>query len=319
MNKYYLISIFLLFLTGNVNAQGEDQFLPSEIKQLTAVTEPATLHQGFFKIWLNYNYTSIKYIFDNEANKYLIPGASSARSSSVNLVANYGISDRIEVNIWLPYMLNKNENIFILDNPAAPQTTYGGQVNGFGLGDISVGMRTQVLLEQNRLPSLTLGTYLELPTGRKNPTNETGYLEFDEATGSGEFSLGIEAQVRKIVYPYSFSFNSGFEYKTGGKKIHQIGEEEVPFKSGNVFYAIAGINFHLNDWICVTNDFNYTLIGSYTKDNKPEGDPSWAFSWTPNIHFQIKKLRLAQGFIVPIMGRNFGADRGYIFIVQYVF
>jgi hypothetical protein len=319
MSKNLIIWPILIVLCTKLYSQGEEQFLPSDQKQLTVVTEPATLYKGFFKTSINYNYSSVKNLFNNEAQKEIIPGASAARSSSLNFIAQYGITDRIELSLWIPYMMNKTDHVFLLDDPTAAESYYTGRVEGFGLGDISMGIRAQVLKEQDRIPSLTLGSYLELPTGRKNPSNETGYMEFDEATGSGEFSLGIDAQVRKIAYPYSMDFTSGFEYKSGGQKIHFPGEVQTPFQSGNVFYAIAGLDFHLNDWICISNDFNYTHIGKYSLDDGLVGDITWAFSWTPNIHFQVKKLRLAQGFIFPIKGRNFGGDPGFILIVQYIF
>jgi hypothetical protein len=283
------------------------------------ITEPATLFRGFFRASISYNYTSVKHLFNNMHQRGIISGAAAARSSSLVFLADYGLTDRMEINLWVPYMMNSNEHVLILDDPASSQTTYTGNVRGFGLGDMALGISAQVLKEQEHLPSVTVATYMELPTGRKNPANENAYLEFDEATGSGEFSLGFDAQFRKIVYPYSFEFTSGFEWKTGGQKIHFPGEKQKSFKSGNVVYAIAGINFHLNDWICITNDVNYTYIGKYTLEDSLAEHPSMVFSWTPNIHFQIKKIRIAQGILIPIVGRNYGADPGYIFMFQYIF
>lgn len=312
------LTLAFLLLSSLLFAQGEEQFLPSDLKQMTVITEPATLRKGFIRTGVSFSHVNVKQIFNNDREKELISGASSARAVSLGFWSYLGITDRMEASLYIPYMMNRNENVLILDNPVSSQSKLLGAINGYGLGDVSIGFRTQVLTEKERQPSFTLGVYIDLPTGRKNPSNVNGILDYDEATGTGEISLDVNLQVRKIVYPYSFVFYSGIDYKMGGNKIHLPGEAELPFRSGNHYYSLAGINFHLNDWICITNDFRFSLVGQYTKNNALEGEIGWEVVWTPNIHFQIRKIRIAQGFNVPVKGRNTGADPGFILFLQYL-
>jgi len=299
-------------------AQVEEQFLPSEQKHMTAVTEPATLGKGFVRMGLNYSYCTIKTIFNNEAEKELVPGAASEMSNSIFLSAQYGITNRIEASLYIPYVMDKINTVLLVDYQITAPAKLLGEVKGFGLGDVYTGVKAQAILEQEWWPSVTVGTYLKLPTGRKSPSNVIDLNQYDKATGSGEISLEINMQARKIVYPYSFTFLSGYEYRFGGMKVHAPFEEVKTFKSGNFYYAIGGINFHLNDWICVTNDLTYSYKGRNTLEQSLTGNISSELLWTPNIHFQIKRLRLAQGFMVPLMGRNAGADPRYLLILQYI-
>lgn len=319
MRKADTILFFLLFLSGLAFSQGEEQFLPTDLKQLTVITEPATLHKGFFRAGINYHYGSVKKIFNSDRVKEVIPGAAVNRTSSVGLWAYFGITDRLEASLNIPYLMNQTHDILIVDDQVSSQTILPGEIKGFGFGDIALGFRMQVLREKERQPSLTLGSYLDLPTGRKNPSHINGINDYHEATGSGELSLDINVQVRKIIYPYSFVLYSGIDYKFGGEKIHFPGEEELPFKSGNHYYTIAGINFHLNDWICLTNDFRFSYTAEYSKNNSPFGENGWDLSWTPNIHFQVKKLRIAQAINFPIYGRNTSADTRFFLFLQYIF
>ena len=319
--KHVVIFIFFLTnLTVWVKAQNEDQFLPSEIKQLTVITEPATLKKGFFKISMEGFYASLKRIFNDDKTKELIPGAAISRASWVGLSSSFGITDRLEAGLYIPYMLNKHEVILMVNDPVT--STYyqsAADIKGFGLGDLSLELDAQLIKENDHHPSVSLRTTLSLPTGRKNPTNiKNDWLEFDEATGSGELSLDVSTQLRKIRYPFSFVIIPGMEYKFGGEKIHSPGEEPMSFKSGNVYYTTAGINFHLNDWMCMTNDIEYASIGRSMLGGNRISESKWELTWMPYIYFQIKKLRLAQGFIVPLMGRNTGADTRYVLVINYI-
>jgi len=323
MKNYTIGILYLLTCPLFLLAQGEDQFLPTELKQLTAVTEPATLRKGFFKLGLDASYISVKRYYDDQGEKTLFPGAMLGRASYAGIHASYGITDRFQVNSSIPYMLDLAQSVALYYDPLASQYYQGlNEENGSGIGDISVGLYGQVLQEKEHIPSITARATLMIPTGRKEPANiqeDDLNIFFDGATGSGEFSLAVDLQFRKIIYPYSFSIYSGFDYGFGGYKSAWPGEEQKSFKSGTVFYAAAGLNFHLNEWICMTNDFYYNVIGKAENDGSLSDVIKWNFNWVPYIHFQIKQLRLAQGFMIPLTGRNVAADPSYILIVQYIF
>lgn len=311
----------MAILSVTLCAQNEDQFLPSELKQLTAVTEPATLRQGFFRIGTVWQYTGFKTIFDADAKKMFVPGSTIARAESFDFSLQYGITDRFQVNLSLPYHMDKVESTLLYDDPffrADLQLDFGQR--GFGLGDLSTGIYTQVIKESDYIPAIIIRTTAILPTGRKNPGNfSSDSLIFDSATGSGEFSLAVDVLAKKIVYPYSFTFYSGIDFGFGGEKIINAGEQLSRFKSGPMYYAAAGVNFHLNDWICMTNDIYFTYIGKEEVNGVLQEETKWRLMILPYIHFQVKQLRLVQGITIPLKGKMIAADPSYLLIVQYLF
>jgi len=321
MKRRSSILTFLLLISIGVFAQNEDQFLPSELKQLTAVTEPATLRQGFFRIGTAWMHTGFKTIYDEQAKKVFTPGSTIARAQSFDFSVQYGITDRIQLNLGIPYQMDKVESSIRYDDPffrSDMQVDFAEYGKGFG--DFSAGLYTQIIKESDYMPALTVRITAEAPTGRKNPGNySSDSLIFDSATGSGEFSLAVDILAKKIVYPYSFTFYTGIDYGFGGEKIFLAGEDPSPFKSAKIYYTAIGINFHLNDWICMTNDIYYTFIGREEINGVLNDDTKWRLMLMPHIHFQVKKLRLVQGVSIPLIGKMIPADPSYILVAQYIF
>ena len=86
-----------------------------------------------------------------------------------------------------------------------------------------------------------------------------------------------------------------------------------------IFSTQPGINFHLNDWICMTNDFLFQYFGKDRIAGEIQDQVRWDLEWVPNIHFQIRQLRLVQGISVPLTGRNVVADPSYLILISYLF
>jgi hypothetical protein len=312
-----LVAAFPAILPG----QGDDQFLPSELKQATVITEPATLRKGFLRVGFDWNYGGIKKIFNEQTKKIFTPGSSIGRSSMFEASVQYGLTDRIQANLTMPYMMDLVQGSIILDDPLFQQKKQVDfEQRGFGPGDLALGVYTQLLKESEAIPSVTLRTTVMLPTGRKNPGDfSSDSLIYHTSTGSGEVSLAIDLQARKIMYPYSFVVYGGIDYGFGGEKVIEVGMPEQSFRSGMTAYLAGGFNFHLNDWICMTNDVYYTRIGKETINNIQQDETKWQLMYIPYIHFQIKQLRLVQGVFVPLKGKLISADPSYIFIAQFVF
>jgi hypothetical protein len=319
--KITVVLIIFSICYSHARGQNEDMFIPSELKQLTTVTEPSTLQQGFLRIGTSWQYAGFKRIFDENAKRLFVPGSSIARASAFDFSFQYGITDRMQVNVDIPYMMDLTQSSILLDDPLfRAKKQFDFQRKGNGLGDVSTGIYYQLLKEKDQLPSITIRATTMLPTGRKNASNfSTDSLIYDSPTGSGEASLALDIQARKIVYPYSFTFYSGIDFGFGGNKIIDPGSESMSFRSGNIYYVAGGVNFHLNDWICMTNDLYFTHIGPETINNIRGDDSKWQLNLIPYIHFQVKQMRLVQGIFVPLKGKLISADPSYVFIVQYVF
>lgn len=322
--------IILVFLAASlqVTAQNEDQLLPTELKQLTAVTEPITLKKGFFRVGTFWSYTGYKSIFDQDTKRQYQSGSNIGRAQSIDLSLQYGLTDRIQINLALPYRMDKVQRVIFLDDPgfrpillqsySVAQNNYNEK--GVGFGDLSASVFAQLFKESNYFPAISLRTTIEFPTGRKDVivADPSTYL-IHSAIGSGEFALIVDIVAKKIIYPYSFTFSSGLDYGFGGVRIKEPGGNPETFNYSPVFHTAGGINFHLNDWICLTNDIRFDLLGERDYYGLAPGDIQWRITYMPNINFQVKKLRLVQGISIPLKGLIMPADPSYALVVQYIF
>jgi hypothetical protein len=323
-HSYKNIIFVITLITGTcfdrAYGQTEKYLLPTETKQQTIITEPATLQKGFFRTGIMFTYAFVDKIFD-ENNEKISPFESvTAQSRSVTAIAQYGLTDRFQINLRAPYISDKLNSSSIEEWPGVDSViSYHWQQDAKGLGDIELEVFYQVLTEKQLRPSVTLRTNFRFNTGEKNPTNVRDKNNFDAPPGSGEPRLSVDVHLRKIIYPYSFTFTAEYDYYFGGKKVITAGEEEQSFKTGNNLIFMGSANFHVNEWIALVNDFKYFY--GWQDENVGETiiPKKWAFIYHPYLYFQIKRFRLAQSVEIPVKGCAYTADPQYILILQYQF
>ncbi len=320
MINRYTIATLLLFVSIVTLAQTEQEILPSERKQLTIITEPYTLYKGFFRAGVALQYSSLYKIFDAEGKRVPISNASG-RTWASQLLIQYGLSDRLQLLVGLPY---QKHDLFLSYQGEAPglglfeQQKLEGQ--GSGLGDIWLGMDYQLLTETATRPAFKGSLTATLPTGAKNPSDTGDPTVFDIPVGSGYTALDVSFSLRKITYPYSWTAYASYKMKTSGTKQYEVGGPEINFKDGNLLTLSGSYNFHMNEWLALTNDVYYFHSGTDEEDGKPLDDTaSWLVQYSPRLSFQINRLRVNQAIQIPLFGKLSGADPGFILIVQYVF
>lgn len=322
--KTALCLLVFLLLSSWVVGQTEQQVLPSELKQQTVVTESVTLHKGFFRTSFLGSYTFIDKIFDDKGDKGYVLGTNGwARVWSYQLTLEYGITDRLEISL-MPEFVNKK--FFFSDEyhfGTTNETAYANQ-SAVGFGDIVLGVDYQILTETSTRPSLVAKGSFTFPTGRKNPTDIKDYRDFKLPTGSGEFVVALDFNLRKIFYPYSITLYAGYAYHFEGEKIlfpDYPEDEEIRFKSGDRFDVGGSFNFHLNDWIALQNQVYFFHWGpnKVFADQTETGYKSWVVSYQPVLNFQIRRFRLFEIISIPIMGKNNGADPFYVLGLLYTF
>ena len=324
--KKLLLLVCSLNIFFNDFGQVEQMIIPSDLKQQTIITEPATLNKGFFRIGTIGSWGAIDRIFNESGKRSYIMGSYGsgwATAWSFELDLQYGITDRIQATAQIPY---KREKIYYASEIVLPgfdsSIVEYTKVNGNGLGDISVSASYQILQEDVRKPSLVTKLFLTLPTGRKNPTNIIDDKKYDRPTGYGETTLDLSFQFRKILYPYSVTIYTGFKYHFKGKKIFNPGEDEVSFKSGDLFYFQGSYNIHLNDWIVLGNEAAFfkwwddKFYGETAADVGMTG--RWQINYQPSLVFQIRRFRFFEVIQFPVIGNSVGADPQYILGLQYI-
>lgn len=321
-NKYSLILIILYFGMEIIAlGQTESQIIPTEKKQLTIVTEPSSLYKGFFRAGIVGTYFVVDKYFDNYGNRNYFPESTWARSYGLNLIAQYGITDRLQFDLMLPY---QNEAWYYSQFLTAPgletDMDQSWDLRGNGLSDMSMYLRYQIIQEKETFPSITGEIGITLPTGRESPTDIKDDYDYKLSTGTGEASTNVRLLARKIVYPYSFKFYVDYTYNMGGTKLfNSFDTEELSFKSGSRIAFGGSADILLNEWIALTNELNYFSNGKDEINEVVKETSSSGLSYEGRLVFQIKQFRIGEAVNLPLKAKNTGADPLYVMIIQYVF
>jgi hypothetical protein len=322
MKKTITIWLFLVFSASGFS-QTEKLIVPSDLKQRTIVTEPVTLNKGFFRTGVLINYRVADRFFNASGEKEYYRTSSWGSKSAYGLTFQYGITDRLEVDLISEYMnaIQETQNTEIVAATNTSTVTVAKQ-KGLGLGDSHLALKYQIIPEAERRFSLTSGTKITFPTGAKNPRNIKSENQYDLPVGDGTFALGINLSARKLVYPYSFSGYMSYTFNFTGKKIiTTVDLTEREFRLGNLFETVITGNIHLNEWIVFGNGINFYNEGKGEIDSEPSSlmPASWALSYEPGLIFQVHRFRIGEQVKIPILGKNVPADALYTLLVQYIF
>lgn len=317
-----LRSIILTCFVGvslNIYAQSEQEVLPTERKELTVITEPYTLYKGFFRGGIAMQYSALYKIFDENLDRVPISNASG-RTWFAQLVLQYGITDRVQINVDLPYRRQDLFLSYVGELPGAnvfEQQKLEGR--GAGLGDISLGAAYQLLTETATRPSIKFTGTVFIPSGQKDPEDSGEPNIIDIPVGAGHYAVDLSLSMRKINYPFSYTAYLDYKINLKGEKIMDLGGPVQGFKDGNLLTISGSYNFHMNEWLALTNDVYYFLSFADEEEGTQTSDASWVVEYAPRLSFQIKRLRVNQSVQIPVIGKMTGADPGFILIVQYVF
>lgn len=318
------LAFVFLILSGEIYssfAQVEAQLTPAEMKQRTIVTEPQTIYKGYFRSSFVYSFAVLDKIFTDQGKKESLPGNIWSTSSSATFTLVYGVTNRLQVGLMIPYVNTNVFQSFLTEFPLNDSTfVVEWRNHSSGLGDLRASVDYQFLVETPTRPSFSGYFDLTLPTGEKNPTNIKSFREFSAPQGQGEFKFSSLFILRKIRYPLVYSVNVAYTYSFGGKKLLDVEDtEEKPFRSGANISFGGYLNFHVNDWIAIRNFADYFYSMADTFDGEKEAHDSWVLQYQPGLSFQLKRLRCDQFVSIPVKGKLTLADPSYLITFSYVF
>ena len=317
--------IIALFLSsyGSCYAQGQEQLSPRELKQKTIVTEPQTLYKGFFRAGLGLSYGVVNNIFSETGKRVPIDNNARVSSGFIQLGMIYGVTNRLQIEVAYPYNFGEIKQSVRYEVPEADQVgalKWRGVTSGFG--DLNINAAYQIIRDTDSHPSTTLFVYTTLPTGEKNPTDVKNEREYNRPTGEGEASVEMQLRLRKVRFPYAYSFFGGYRVNFGGEKMNMftpLDPTEYSFKSGNSVDVGGYFHFHLNEWLAVRNTLEVFFFGPDEFDGEKEEESTWALFYYPGLSFQLKGFRIDQAVTMPIAGKLGGADPSFILLLQYTF
>lgn len=222
--------------------------------------------QGVLTVNGIYNYTPMRLLSGTNG---VIPAADQARqrlildhhqevrtiTQTYTLDLNYGVTDRLALELTIPYLRRQHLHIDELGESA---TKTGEPVNfsDKGIGDV------RVTAKFNLLPTLrhmvVMGFGLELPTGDTRARDSSGQvLESSGQLGRGNVGLiGSIYQTYELI-PHrlsQFAFAS-YRHTFRNRDGYQFGDE---------YQVNIGLNLVTTSWLVLTNQFNYRYL---THDN----------------------------------------------------
>jgi hypothetical protein len=317
--------VFIIFLAiyFNAEAQVEKLINPSDLKQQTVVTEPVTLRKGYFRAGMTLSYFALDKYFVSATKKEYYTLSSWHADFTYQFVLRYGITDRLEVDVAIPFTKKKTELHYNTIWPAYDtDMSLSGNYTAHGLADCDLTVKYQIIPQKDNNISLTFWQWITIPTGEKDYSDIKSYTDFKLPLGNGSFTTGSWLNLRKIRYPYSIDVYACYGIKfQGSKRIAHDETEETKFKDGNYIWAGGSFNIHLNEWIVLANDMSYKYNQKGVIKYSPEQitDPAWTFSYSPGLVFQVRRFRITEVVQMPLMGKNNSADPLYVMKVLYTF
>jgi len=304
-------------------SQVEKLINPADLKQQTVVTEPVTLRKGYFRAGTTLSYYALDKYFTGEKKKEYYTLSSWHADFSYQFVLRYGITDRLEVDLAIPFTRKKTEVHYNTVWPGYNEDmSMSGNYTAHGLADCDLTVKYQIIPEKERGISLTFWQWLTFPTGEKNYTDVKSYSEFHLPLGNGSFTTGSWFNFRKMKYPYSFDIYASYAIKfQGSKEIYHDDTKETKFKDGNYLWCGGSFNIHLNEWIVFANDlgYKYNQKGVIKASIEETVDPAWILSYSPGFVFQVRRFRISEVVLVPLIGKYNSADPLYVMKVLYTF
>jgi len=242
--------------------------------------------QGLLAVNLFYGYTPMRLqsgtsgvipAIDQEERRLILDHHRETKTltQSATLDLNYGITDRLGIEVMLPYLSRTHKHFDGLgeDGPMGEGENVDFSANG--LGDL------RIIGKYNILPTLrsTLitGLGVELPTGKHNTLDAAGrVMEAPTQLGRGQVGLiGSVYHTYQIIpqrlsefayasYRHTFRNNDGYQF-------------------GDEYLLNVGLNLVTVPWLVLTSQFNYRYqvhdnISANLEQSKPSptatpGDP----------------------------------------------
>lgn len=190
----------------------------------------------------------------DQVTRRIIPGHHrelSTVTNSYTLDANYGITDRLGIQVTLPYLTRKHDHFHRHAGADAELHHFSDK----GIGDVRITTKYNVLPSIRSM--LVLGGGVELPTGDTNQVDSLGQvLEPSGQLGRGQVGLiGSIYQAYELIphrlnqfvfasYRHTFKNNDGYQF--GDEYILNAGVNVVPLES--------------LQWLAFTGQVNYRYL-----------------------------------------------------------
>jgi hypothetical protein len=239
---------------------------------------------GLLTVNTMYNYTPMRVLdgtngiipaVDQSSREMILDHHQETRTitQQATLDLNYGLTDRIGLQLTLPYMWRTHKHI---DGLGEEGTDGSGQSTNFsanGIGDIRVGAKYNVLPTLRSMVVLGFGVYLPSGNTHAHDSNEA-VMESPTQLGRGQVGLNPTIYQTYELIPHRLNQFASASYR------HTFRNNDG-YQFGDEYMLNAGLNVVTTPWLVLTGQVNYRYIvhdnfSSSLLQSAPVGTPGGA-------------------------------------------
>jgi len=210
-----------------------------------------------------YNYTPMRLLGGtdgvipavDQASRQMILGhhkETRTITQQATMDLNYGLTDRLGVQLTVPYMWRTHKHI---DGLGEGGVNGEGDPNHFsanGIGDIRVGLKYNVLPTLSSMVVVGLGVYL--PTGNTHAhDSEENVMESPTQLGRGQVGLNPTIYQTYELIPHLLNQFASASYR------HTFRNSDG-YQFGDEYMINAGLNLVATPWLILTGQVNYRYL-----------------------------------------------------------
>ncbi|MEP7152584.1 MAG: transporter [Nitrospira sp.] len=210
-----------------------------------------------------YNYTPMRVLGGTSG---IIPGIDQASRQMIldhhqetrtitqqaTLDLNYGLTERLGVQVTLPYMWRTHKHIDGIGEDGLNGEGAATKFSSNGIGDMRVGLKYNLLPTLRSMVVMGFGVYL--PTGNTHGPDSTGTLmESPAQLGRGQVGLNPTIYQMYELIPHRLNqfLSASYRHTFRNNNGYQFGDE---------YMLNAGLNLVTTPWLVLTGQVNYRYL-----------------------------------------------------------
>lgn len=218
---------------------------------------------GLLTVNAMYNYTPMRLLggtsgvipgLDQGNRQMILDHHQEARTitQQATLDLNYGVTERVGLQITLPYMWRTHKHIDGIGEEGANGAGAPTNFSSDGIGDMRVGLKYNVLPTLRSMVVLGFGVYL--PTGNTHAHDSAGsVMESTTQLGRGQVGLNPTMYQTYELIPHRLNQFTSASYR------HTFRNNDG-YQFGDEYMLNAGLNLVTTPWLVLTGQVNYRYI-----------------------------------------------------------
>ena len=218
---------------------------------------------GVLTVNAMYNYTPMRVLdgtngvipaVDQSNREMILDHHQETRTitQQATLDLNYGLTDRIGLQLTLPYMWRTHKHIDGLGEEGVAGEGASSNFSANGIGDIRVGAKYNVLPTLRSMVVLGFGVYLPSGNTHAHDSNEE-VMESSTQLGRGQVGLNPTIYQTYELIPHRLNQFTSASYR------HTFRNNDG-YQFGDEYMLNAGLNLVTTPWLVLTAQVNYRYL-----------------------------------------------------------